>query len=86
MTYKVIVGKRAARQIKKLPRQLQQEAKLAATALATNPRGMNTKKLQGLEAYRLRWGDLRLIYLIDDEIHLVDITDVADRKDIYKKR
>jgi mRNA interferase RelE/StbE len=52
--------------------------------LSDNPRPQGSKKLKGgFENWRIRIGDYRIIYAIDDEILIVDIRKVGHRKDIY---
>jgi mRNA interferase RelE/StbE len=55
------------------------------TALEKDPRPVNCKKLKGSNEnlYRIRIGDYRVIYNIDDGIKIVSIRDVGNRKDIY---
>jgi mRNA interferase RelE/StbE len=55
------------------------------TALEKEPRPVNCKKLKGSNEnlYRIRIGDYRVIYNIDDGIKVVSIRDVGNRKDIY---
>lgn len=54
-------------------------------ALADNPRPPGCKKLTGYkDQWRVRVGDWRVIYLIDDEANLVTITRVAHRREVYK--
>jgi mRNA interferase RelE/StbE len=47
---------------------------------------MHPKKLKGNneDLYRIRSGDYRVVYSIKDEIRVVDIRKIGDRKDIYK--
>jgi mRNA interferase RelE/StbE len=55
-------------------------------ALAANPRPPGAKKLSGLnDRYRLREGDFRILYEIQDAILLVVVVKVADRKDVYRR-
>jgi mRNA interferase RelE/StbE len=55
------------------------------TALEEEPRPVNCKKLKGSNEnlYRIRIGDYRVIYNIDDGIKVVSIRDVGNRKDVY---
>ena len=46
------------------------------------PRGL--KKLFGSNNYRVRLGDYRIIYSIDDTRRIVKILDIGHRKDIYR--
>lgn len=54
-------------------------------ALANNPRPPGCKKLKGYkDQWRVRVGDWRVIYLIDDEAKLVSVTRVAHRRGVYE--
>ena len=54
-------------------------------ALSTNPRPRGCLKLQGAEAlWRIRVGDYRVIYSINDEERIVDISIVRHRGDAYR--
>jgi len=52
--------------------------------LEENPRPPGSKKLKGRAGYRLRIGDYRVIYEIEDNILRVIVIDVGHRKDIYQ--
>ena len=54
-------------------------------ALSDNPRPPGCKKLRGYkDQWRVRVGDWRVVYLIDDEAKLVTITRVAHRREVYE--
>jgi mRNA interferase RelE/StbE len=86
MIYTVVITEYAIRQLKKLPPQVVGRIKEAIAALANEPRPYNHIKLTNLEAYRIRVGDYRIIYEIQDNILTVTVVDVSNRKDAYKKR
>ena len=52
-------------------------------ALEDNPRPYSYKKLKGRDAYRIRVGNYRIIYEIEDRILKIIVIDVGDRKEIY---
>jgi mRNA interferase RelE/StbE len=53
--------------------------------LATNPRREGSEKLAGYaDRYRVRQGNFRIVYLIDDEAGAVTIFKVGHRKDVYR--
>ncbi len=53
--------------------------------LADNPRPAGCKKLRGhKDQWRIRVGDWRVVYLIDDEAKLITITRVAHRREVYE--
>jgi mRNA interferase RelE/StbE len=54
-------------------------------ALADDPRPPGCKKLKGYkDQWRVRVGDWRIVYLIDDGAKLVSITRVAHRREVYE--
>ena len=54
-------------------------------ALEENPRPAGCRKLVGSEsAYRIRIGDYRVIYTIEDTIRIVEIDRIRHRKDVYR--
>jgi len=52
--------------------------------LAENPRGQGCEKLSGLERYRVRQGQYRILYSIQDDELTVWIVKVGHRKDVYR--
>ncbi len=59
---------------------------LASEALAANPFPSKSKKLAALdELYRVRVGDFRLIYNVENNELIVVVISVGHRRDIYKK-
>jgi mRNA interferase RelE/StbE len=75
----------AARQIRKLPQDIQRRITAKAELLAVDPRPPGVAKLAGPdEFYRVRVGDYRIIYEIRDEILLVLVVRLGHRKDVYR--
>jgi mRNA interferase RelE/StbE len=53
--------------------------------LASAPRPPGCKKLKGGDReWRIRVGDYRIVYVIDDRTRTVDVTRIAHRRDVYK--
>lgn len=52
--------------------------------LASNPRPTGTEKLSGQEKYRLRQGDYRVLYSVDDDRLTVVIVKIGHRRDVYR--
>ena len=84
MKYAVLIERYAQKQIMKLDKQIIPAIKSAIASLADNPRPYGYKKLKGEEAFRIRVGDYRIIYEIDDGKIIVTVVSVGHRKDIYK--
>ena len=49
------------------------------------PYGTDIKKLSEYNLYRLRVGDYRILYMIDNEIRLINIENIDNRGDVYKR-
>ncbi|MFO7900271.1 MAG: type II toxin-antitoxin system RelE/ParE family toxin [Planctomycetota bacterium] len=68
----------------KLPRSVFDRVSEAVLKLEKAPRRRGTKKLRGRDAYRLRVGDYRVIYTVDDDARRVTIVGVGHRRDVYR--
>ena len=86
MSYSIRIRKQALKEIEKLPTKNSIEVSKAIDNLANDPRPAGSKKLKGQKEiiWRIRVGDFRVLYIIDDKIKIVEIRKVGDRKDIYK--
>jgi mRNA interferase RelE/StbE len=83
--YRIEVTPRAQKDLKALPKRERRRVAEQIDALTTDPRPTGCKKLKGREDfYRIRVGDYRVIYQIEDEILLILIVRVGDRKEIYE--
>ena len=75
----------AARALSKFNETLQSRIAAKIDALANQPRPPGVEKLHGhRNRYRLRVGDYRIIYEIQDRILLVQIVDLGHRREIYR--
>ena len=83
--YQIEFAPAAKRQIKKLPRNIQKIIIERAEKLQMNPRPSGVKKLVGQHSlYRIALGDYRVIYKVDDNVLLVLIVKIGNRKDVYR--
>lgn len=85
-TYRVEIKKVVVKAIARLPRNLQERLSQAMKQLAKNPRPHGYIQLKGQqgEFYRIRVGDWRIIYTIEDDILLVVVIQVGPRGDVYE--
>ena len=83
MNYEVLTLRRAQKHLADLPLREYHRLKAAIFALGDDPRPHNSLKLTGRAGWRLRIGNYRVIYEIDDSDHTVTILDVGNRRDIY---
>ncbi len=85
MSYQVEITPAAQHMIKKLPKNVQQRIIEQLEALAVDPRPVGVIKLAAEEnLYRVRVGDYRIVYEIQDDILLILITKIGHRKDVYR--
>ncbi len=75
----------AAREFTKLPPQIQGRLAHKIGDLTENPRPARCEKLSGLDAYRIRVGDYRIVYFIDDSQAIVTIATIGHRRDVYRR-
>lgn len=54
-------------------------------ALSGNPRPVGSEKLSDREQYRIRQGDYRIVYEIDDAQRLINIVKIGNRREVYRK-
>ena len=55
-------------------------------SLAENPRPHGAEKMTDASGWKLRVGDYRIVYRIDDPLSLVTVTRVSHRRDVYRRR
>lgn len=84
MTYKILIRRKAQKQLAKLSAIDYKKVKQTILDLANNPRPIGSIKLKGREGRRVRQGDYRIIYDIEYDILVVTVLDVDHRKDIYR--
>lgn len=86
MSYVIIVSKLGRKQIDDLPQEIQERIDEKVQALADEPRPSGTVKLKGYaNEYRIRVGDYRIRYEIDDAKQTIQVLQCRHRKDVYRK-
>jgi mRNA interferase RelE/StbE len=85
--YRVSISKAVSKQIELLPSVTALKLVRKLMDLASNPRPSGCVKLIGEEKlWRIRQGDFRAVYEIDDESREVKVTKVSNRRETYRKR
>lgn len=83
--YTVYISESAGKEIAKLPKSVVQRVLEKIETLSNNPRPSGSKKLQGFkDLWRIRIGNYRVIYRIEDEIQVLTVNKVSHRKDAYQ--
>ena len=85
MSYKVAFASRAIKDLRSIPRGQQGKILDKAEDLSSNPYPRGCLKLKGTqeEFWRIRVGDYRILYQVDDFIEIIDIRRIGHRKNIY---
>jgi mRNA interferase RelE/StbE len=84
-TYTVEVKPSARRELEELPDNVLARVIRRLESLSRSPRPAGCKKLKGRkDLWRIRVGDWRVIYTIDDAVKLVSVTRVAHRREVYE--
>lgn len=74
----------AVRQFKALEAEVQVRVTAAIDDLAKNPRPPGAKKLVGTTGYRVRTGDWRILFAVDDPARIIRVYRIGNRRDVYK--
>jgi mRNA interferase RelE/StbE len=83
--YRIEFTASAYRSFGKLDPQVRKRLEPRISALADNPRPLDSKKLVGVEAlHRIRVGAYRIVYQIQDDVLLVLVVKLGHRRDIYR--
>ncbi len=82
--YKVKVKKSAEKELRKIPKKELIKIIDQIRSLADNPHPPGSKKLTNQEKYRIRIGNYRVLYKVEDEILTIFVIKVGHRKEIYR--
>ncbi|MGO9176178.1 MAG: type II toxin-antitoxin system RelE family toxin [Desulfobaccales bacterium] len=84
MTYSISILRRAQKELAHLPKESYEQVRDAIRALAYNPRPAGCTKLIGRSGWRIKIGDYRIIYEIDDRGRTVEVLHIGHRRDVYR--
>lgn len=83
-SYSVSLKRSAEKELRALPRADVARLVKRIGALADNPRPHGAEKLSGGEQYRVRQGDYRIVYSIDDAAFRVEVVKIGHRREVYR--
>jgi len=83
-SYKVLIKRSAAKELEGLPPQIRRRIVTRIEALGTMSRPPGVEKLSGQEKYRIRQGDYRVVYAIDDDARTATVFKVGHHRDVYR--
>ena len=81
--YQIRITATAQKQLNKLPEPIARVLIAVIYTLAQHPRPAGCKKLKGRNGYRIRKGDYRVIYDIEDDVLIVTVIAIGHRREIY---
>ncbi|MFN2198318.1 MAG: type II toxin-antitoxin system RelE family toxin [Anaerolineales bacterium] len=82
--YRIVFKKSVAKDLHPIPQKDIQRILKRIDGLIEDPRPTGVEKLSGDEKYRIRQGNYRILYMIEDEIITVTIIKVGHRRDVYR--
>ena len=82
--YKIEIKRSAVKEIEGLPHKDMLAVLSKIKRLADDPRPHDCKKLSAQEKYRIRCGNYRILYAIEDAVLIVFVVKVGHRKDVYR--
>ena len=82
--YSIEIKSSAAREIEALPLRDRRQVVERIGLLAEEPRPRGCEKLVGGERYRVRQGDYRIVYSVEDARLIVWVVKVGHRRDVYR--
>ncbi len=84
MTYRVTLTSNVKKALMRLQDKTHDEIVATILKLAENPRTVGVKKLSGRDGWRVRVGDYRILYTINDQENIVSVFAIAHRRDVYR--
>jgi mRNA interferase RelE/StbE len=83
-SYSLRIKPSAVKELEALPPKDRRKIIARIEGLASEPRPHGCEKLSGLEQYRVRQGDHRVVYSVDDDARLVLVVKVGHRREVYR--
>ncbi len=83
-SYSLVVKRSAERELRAVPKRDLGRLVARIQRLAEDPRPPGSEKLSGHDRYRLRQGDYRVVYAVDDERRIVEVVKIGHRREVYR--
>ena len=84
--YRIILRKSVAKDLKGISKRDANRIVAAIKSLGEDPRPPGAKKLSGQERYRIRQGNFRILYAIEDDVLIITVVRVRHRREVYRSR
>lgn len=83
-SYSLEIKRSAAKELAQLPSKDRGRVIARIQTLAEDPRPIGAEKLSGQERYRVRQGDYRILYEIEDQVLRIIVVKIGHRRDVYR--
>ena len=84
-SYRIEIKRSAVKELEAVPAKDRRRITAKIQALAGNPRPAGCEKLSGHDKYRIRQGNYRILYTIEDDVLVVTVIKIGDRRDVYRE-
>jgi mRNA interferase RelE/StbE len=82
--YRLLIKPSAAKELDRLPTGDRRRVVRRIEGLSADPRPSGCEKISGDDKYRVRQGDYRVIYLVNDDRRDVVVFKIGHRRDVYR--
>ncbi|MBI3210916.1 MAG: type II toxin-antitoxin system RelE/ParE family toxin [Candidatus Solibacter usitatus] len=82
--YSVLIKASAAKELEATPKKDRERLAARMRGLAANPRPIGSEKPSGEGKFRVRQGDYRVLYLIEDANSTITIVKIGHRREVYR--
>ncbi|MBI3074042.1 MAG: type II toxin-antitoxin system RelE/ParE family toxin [Deltaproteobacteria bacterium] len=84
-SYRVVIKRSAEKELRKISRDLLARIAQRIGGHADDPRPHGCEKLSSRDEFRVRQGDHRIVYVIDDPSRLVTVVRIGHRREVYRQ-
>jgi len=84
-SYKLLITRSASKELEEVPRKDRNRIIAKIRGLQGDPRPPGSEKLSGDDKYRLRQGDYRILYEIEDPQLIITVVRIGNRRDVYRR-
>jgi mRNA interferase RelE/StbE len=82
--YKIYTRKSVVKELGDIPKKDLQKVVKKIQALSANPRPQGSQKLSHKERYRIRHGNYRIVYSVQDKEQTIHIVEIGHRREVYR--
>lgn len=82
--YQITFRSSAIKELRKLPADYRKSVASAIDGLVEVPRPTGVKKMAGIDAWRIRVGEYRIVYSIEDKQLVIEVIRIGHRREVYR--